>query len=243
MGPAMLLPLAGSALQYFNGKAANDRAQSVEGGAAQTQQGYRTAALSDVNAQANKIATSNPNSAAENGQFVAQLRKNVGGAGNQNGNAPTNFGAPTSALGPVPGANSRYNADSKAAAGQVQKYGDTNAGEMSAIDSAVNQRKNEALQMQTLNTTINGINQQSYAQNLVDQMRARAAGTPNPWVNLAGQVLKGAGAGMSMNNWFSPSSATPSFGPSGGGNWSPSSMGLAPLDSGPIPLTMPSPVT
>jgi hypothetical protein len=218
MGPALFLPVAGMAMNYFNQKHASDAAQSIEGGAAGTQAGYRTAALSDVNKQANNILNSNPTAAAnaEQGSFIKNLRANVGGAGSQTS-------GPTSALGPVAGANKRYGSDTNASAATVQNYGNTNAGEMSAIDTAVNQRKNEALQMQTLGTTLNGLNQQSYSQNFVDQMRAQLAGRPNPWVSMFSKGLETAGMGMAQNGWF-------------GGNGPPSSTAVTFDASNPLNL-------
>ncbi len=188
MGPAIPL-VAGMAINYFNNKNASDKAQNIEGGAAGTQQGYRTAALSDVNQQAKNIANSNPNTSVENGKFVAALR-----AGNTTG---TN--GPTSALGPVAGANKRFGSDVASGNAATSNYGGTQAGEMSAIDSAVTQRKNEALQMNALGTMLSGINQQAYQQNFVDQLRAKSAGTPNPWLSLVSKGLMTGAQGMAMN--------------------------------------------
>jgi hypothetical protein len=216
MGPA-LFTVAGMAVNYFNQKHASDAAQSIEGGAAGTQQGYRTAALSDVNKQAQNIATSDPNAVAaqNNGKFVASLRANQ--SANNGGTS-----GPTSALGPVAGANKRYGSDAAASAGAVQKYGETNAADMSALDSAITQRQNEGLANQTLATTLNGINQQSYRQNFVDQMRAKIAGTPNPWVGLVGKGLEAVGGGMAQNGWFSGTPDATSATGQAAGNTSPS---------------------
>lgn len=224
MGPAVFLPIAATAMNYFNQKNASDKAQNIEGGAAGTQAGYRTAALSDVNQQAKNIANSNPNSAAENGKFVQALR-----AGNTTG---TN--GPTSALSPTPGANKRYGSDTASSAAAVQNYGGTQAGEMSAIDSAVNQRKNEALQMQTLGTTINGLNQQAYNQNFVDQLRARVAGTPNPYIAMAAKGLSAAGMGAAVNGWFGAGGAA-----NQGTNWGASDASNI-MSPGPIYNPMPT---
>ena len=194
MGAAFILPAIGTAMNYFNQRNANERAQKVNLSDEALQNTYRTQALGDVNAQANKIATSNPQAAAaqEGGGFVANLRANQAKEAT-GGTSPTNFGTPTSALGPTPGANKRYGADTANAASQVQSYGNTNAGEMSAIDTAVNQRKNEALAMQTLGTNLNLLNQKSYQQSFVDRLRAAAVGTPSPWISAAAQAIGGSG--------------------------------------------------
>jgi hypothetical protein len=195
MGAAFILPAIGTAMNYFNQRAANSRYNTAEQGAIQNQSAFRNQANTDVLKQINNIATSNPNAAAnsEAGSFVNTLRNNVGGATGTTSKSPTNFGAPTSALGPTPGANKRYASDTAAANNEVQSYGNTNANELSAVDTAVNQRKNEALQMQTLGANLNVLNARSALQAFTDQLRAKAAGTVNPWVGATAQAIGGTG--------------------------------------------------
>jgi hypothetical protein len=188
--------------QYVNTQNANKRQQNAEVQAMDNQKQFSDAAKGQVNKQIQNIATSNPAAAAmkEQGDFVSTLRKNVGGKGTSN--APTNFGAPTSALGPTPGADSRFGKDSATASNQTQSYGDTNAGEMSAVDTAVRQRQNEGLQMQTLGANLNTLGAESYTKNFADQLRAQAAGQANPWVSLFSNMTGGAAGAMAKNGWF-----------------------------------------
>lgn len=192
---------AGNAVNQSN---ANKREQNAEVVAQDNANNFRNQANNLVKQQTQKIATSNPaaDAAQEQGNFVSQLRKNIGGT--------TASGDPTSALGPVAGASSRYNAGTKAASADTQNFGDTMAGNVSAVDAAVRQRQNEALQTQTLGTTLNGLNQQAMSQAFVDQLRAKAAGTPSPWVSMFSNILGQVGGSAAKNGWFT-----------GGGNETP----------------------
>lgn len=206
--PAVLAAVsaAGSAV---NQNAANQRGQNAEVQALDTQNMFRNQADNLVKQQTQKITTSDPDAIAnaEKGSFVNTLRQNVGGTTGAASTDPTNFGAPTSALGPTPGASSKYQSGKTAAAEQTQQYGNTYAGDESAVDAAVRQRQNEGLQMQTLATNLNGLNQQSMAQGFVDQLRTKAASVPNPWVSLFSNALGGAANATSKNGWFSSSPA------------------------------------
>jgi hypothetical protein len=207
---------AGSAVNSNN---ANQRSQNAEVQAQDNQNMFRNQANNMVKQQTQKIATSNPDAIAnaEKGSFVNTLRQNVGGNTGNTSTEPTNFGAPTSALGagPAAGASAKYKAGAAAAGAQTQSYGNQYAGQESAIDAAVRQRQNEGLQMQTLATNLNGLNQQSYSQGFVDQLRARAAGVQSPWASLGSSILGGAANTASKNGWFSGSpsgGSTPYYG-------------------------------
>jgi hypothetical protein len=202
---AAVSAIGSGANQYY----ANKRGQNAEAVALDNANNFKTKANADVNQLTQKIANNNPNAAAnaEEGNFVSTLRKNVGGTTGSASTSPTNFGAPTSALGPTPGANKRFNSDTAAANSQVQSYGNTNAGEMSAVDTAINQRKNEGLQMGTLSANLNQLNQQAYGQTFVDQLRAKTAAQPNPWVDMFTKGLGAASGGMSKNGWFASNPA------------------------------------
>jgi len=202
------MAMASAGGQALNQSAANQRGQNAEVQAMDQQNLLKNQANSDVKQQIQNIATSNPGKLAnaENSQFVSTLRKNVGGTTGTTSTNPTNFGAPTSALGPTPGGSSRFKSDAANAGTEVQQFGNTNAGEMSALDSAINMRKNEGLQMQTLSGNLNQLNQQAYQQAFVDQLREKAAAQTNPWVSMFTGGLGLAANGMSKNGWFSPSS-------------------------------------
>ncbi len=202
MGPAFLIPAAiaavGGIAGGINNAQATKRANAVELQDMNTQNMYRNKALTGVNQQTNAIANSNPRQLQQNeeSQMVNTLRKDVGsGATDSSGN-------PTSALGPVAGASSRYKSGVNAANTDVQNFGQTQAGQKSAVDAAITQRQNEGLAMNTLATTLNGLNQQSYSQAFVDKLRAQAAGTPNPWVNMFSNVMQGGGQAAAKNGWF-----------------------------------------
>lgn len=193
--------------QGVNQQNATKRSNNAEVQALANQQGFKNQANSLVNQQTRNIATSDPNALKnqEESAMVNTLRQNVGGSTGTASKSPTNFGAPTSALGPTPSGSSRYNADKAAAGTQVQNYGNTIAGQESALDSAIRQRQNEGLQMQTLGANLNTLNAQSMAQGFVDQLRAKAAGTTNPWVTMFTQGLGGLAGNMSKNGWGVPS--------------------------------------
>jgi len=175
---------------------ANKRANNAEVVAQDNANKFRNQANNLVKQQTNSIATSNPQQIqnSEQSQFVNSLRKNVGGTDSS--------GNPTSALGPVAGASSRYNAGTKAASADVQNFGGNIAGQESAVDAAIRQRQNEGLQMQTLGTNLNGLNQQAYSQSFVDQLRSKAAGVQSPWVSMFSKILGGAANTAAGNGWF-----------------------------------------
>jgi hypothetical protein len=192
MGAAFLMPAIGAATDYFNQKNANSRAQGAEQTAITHAAGYNTAANDNVQKNIGTINSDSPMALAqsEKGNFVNALRKN---------SAPTNYGAPTSALSPVAGANKRFGTDAAAAGKQVQDFGTANAGNMSAIDAAVNMRKNEGIMMQktAMNNAVLGA--QSSSQAFVDQMRAKAVGQLNPWASMFSKAMSMGGNAMAMN--------------------------------------------
>ena len=173
---------------------ANKRAQNATAESIANQGLFRDQANSQVKNLTQQISQNNPQqlAAKETGDFVANLRKNSAGSAQP--------GA-SSALAPAAGANSRYGKDTAASRAQTEAYGDTNAGEMSAIDSAVRQRQNEGLAMQTLGTNLNTIGANSYTKGFVDQLRTQAAGTANPWVSLFSNILGKGSQAYAKNGW------------------------------------------
>jgi len=228
--------------QGVNQQNATKRSNNAEVQALTNQNQFKNQANSLVNQQTRNIATSDPNALKnqEESAMVNTLRQNVGGSTGTASKSPTNFGAPTSALGPTPSGSSRYNADKAAAGTQVQNYGNTIAGQESALDSAIRQRQNEGLQMQTLGANLNNLNAQSMAQGFVDQLRARAVGTPNPWVTMFTQGLGGAASGMSKNGWFTGGGGSnPLLGNGSIGGGMPGDASLIPAPSWGANLTIP----
>lgn len=191
---AFILPAIGTALNYMNSKAANSRGQDANNAAITNQNNFRNTAVGDVNQTANNIAHSSPTAIANaaNTSFVNNLRTNTAANASANG--------PTSATGAVPGANSRYGAGVAKSTAATQGYGNAQASNMSAMDAAVQQRQNEALQMQTLNTHLNTIGAASQTQQFVDNLRTQAAQQVNPWVKLASGMLTGGGQQLALNS-------------------------------------------
>ena len=210
MGASFILPAIGAAANFINQRNANQRYQGVESEALANQANFRNQANSNVQQETNNIASSSPKALAnaEVANAVNTLRKNVGGSTGTSSTSPTNFGAPTSATAPVAGASKRYGADTASSGQEVQSYGNTNAANMSAIDSAVNQRKNEALSMQTLQANNDVLNARASLQGFTDQLRARAAGTANPWVSLFANAMGNAGQYFAMNKGSSADTPT-----------------------------------
>jgi len=190
--PAVLAAVSAGG-QYANTQSANSRQQAAEVNAINNQQNLRNQANSEVKQLTSQVAQNNPTQLADaaTGQYIQQLRQNAAGsaAGGATTGAPTTFGASTSALPAVPGADPRYAAALKASQAQVQNYGTTYAKEMGGIDAAIRQRQNEGLAAQTLGTNLNTLGAQSYTQNFVDQLRAQAAGTPSPYATLASGIV------------------------------------------------------
>ena len=125
---------------------------------------------------------------------MAQLRKNAAGSGST--------GA-SSALAPVAGGSSRYQADTAKAQTDSQNYGTDLATQMGGIDAAVRQRQNEGLSTATLATGLNRLGAQSQTTNFVDQLRAAIAGQPNPWVTLGTSLLKNGASAAAQEGMFS----------------------------------------
>ena len=215
--PAVIAAV-GAAGQGVNQMNANKRQQNAESQSIADQDQFREQANSQVKNLTQQIATNSPQQLQnqETSNFVNTLRKNEAGSatpGATSNTPDTNFGAPVSALPPAGGASSRYKTDTANAQTQTQQYGNTNAEEMSAIDSAVRQRQNEGLAMQTLGGSLNTLGAESYTKNFVDQLRSQAAGQSNPWVGLFSNMLqKGAGAYAQDPSMFSsgmtPTNAT-----------------------------------
>jgi hypothetical protein len=211
--PAVLAAVSAGG-QAINQSNANQRAQNVETQNIDQQQQAREQANSQVKNLTQQIATNSPGQIAnqEQSQFVNTLRNNEAGsaAGGTTANDPNNFGAPVSALPQnTAGSSKQYQAATKAAQQQVQQYGNTEAGQMSAIDAAVRQRQNEGLAMNTLGTNLNLLGAQSAATGFVNQLRAQAASQPSPWASLFSGILGGTAQGMAKNGWFAGSNTTP----------------------------------
>jgi hypothetical protein len=207
--PAVMAAV-GSAGSAVNQSQANKREQQGEVQSIQDQQAIQEKATQAASQLTKQIATNTPQQIASQatGSYVNQLRRNAAGSATSGANSggTQTGGASTSSLAPAVGASARYNSDKAASQGQVEQYGDTYADEMGQIDAAVRQRQNEGLAMNTLGTNLNLLSGQSYATNFVDQLRAQAAGTANPWVSLLSGLL-GNGAKAAAMNWGS--SATP----------------------------------
>jgi|SRR5579859_1162782 len=183
-----VLAAAGTGAQYVNENQAQGRQQAAEVQAIGNQQNIRGNANAQVKALTDQI---NNNSPAQiqgkaTGDYVNTLRKNAAGSsqGGSTSNNPTNFGQSVSALAPVSGGSSRYNAGKASSQAETQQFGQDNAQELGALDAAVRQRQNEGLAMQTLSGTLNQLGAQSATQNFTDQLRAQSAGQANPWVSL-----------------------------------------------------------
>ena len=184
------IALASSGAQYANTTQANQRQDTAEAAAIANQQAIRQKGTAEVNKTVQDIAKSDPNQIAgkATAQYVDQLRRNSAGSSSPSA---------TSALAPVAGGSSRYNADKASAQEAVQSYGNQKATEMGDLDAAVRQRQNEGLEMSTLNTNLHPLGAQSDAQNFVDQLRSSVAGRPNPMLSLF------AGLGSNTANFLS----------------------------------------
>jgi hypothetical protein len=206
--PAVLAAVSAGG-QAINQSNANSRAQNAEVQGIQQQQQLRQQANDATKALTQQIATNSPGQIAnqEQSQFVNTLRQNEAGsaAGGTTANDPNNFGAPVSALPQnTAGSSKQYQAATKAAQQQVQQYGNTEAGQMSAIDAAVRQRQNEGLALNTLGTNLNLLGAQSGATGFVNQLRAQTAGQSSPWASLFSGILGGVAQGAAKNGWGAP---------------------------------------
>lgn len=201
---AFWVPAALSALsaggQYYNQNQAQSKQNTAEVQALGNQQALRGQANSQVRNLTSQIANDTPQAIAAKatGDYVNVLRQNAAGGGSS-ANPNQTFGAPTSSLPPVPGGSSRYKAGTAASTQEVQDYGNTYADEMGQIDAATRLRQNEGLGVQTLAGNLNGLAQQSYGQNFVDQLRAQSAGQQNPWLSLGSNIVGGAANQLSKN--------------------------------------------
>jgi hypothetical protein len=180
-----VIAAVGGGAEAINQKNANNRAQESETQNIIDQQKLEGQASAGARALTSQIAHDNPAQiqGKATGDYVAQLRKNAAGSGTGTGNAKNQFGQSTSSLAPV-NANARYIGSVTDAQKQVGDYGNTLADEMGGIDAAVRQRQNEGLGMSTYATGLQGLNQQSFGTNFVNQLRTQAAGQANPWVSL-----------------------------------------------------------
>ena len=207
----LILAAVSAAGQQVNQSAANSRAQNTEVQNLQQQQQLRQQANDQVKSLTQQINTNNPQQIADQDQtaFVNNLRKNEAGsaAGGSTGTNSNTFGQPVSALPQtISGASKQYQAGTAASQKESQQYGNTEASQMSALDSAVRQRQNEGLAMQTLGTNLNLLGGQSQMTNFVNQLRAQTASQPNPWASILAGGVGAAGKGMATNGWFAPSS-------------------------------------
>lgn len=222
--PLALAAVSGGA-QYANASSAASRANNAETQSIIDQGQYRNNAMSGVQQLTKQVASNSPNQLTNQATsaFVNTLRKNAAGS-TQGGNTapdPTTFGQSESALPTSTVGGAQYKKGLANSQKQVEQYGNTNAGEMGAIDAAVRQRQNEGLGMQTLGTNLNTQNEESYTKNFVDQLRAQSSGQANPWVglfsNMAGNL-----ANYGSKNWgASPAANASGYLTNGGTQLSP----------------------
>lgn len=213
--PAVLAAVSAGG-QAANQGAANTRANNAEVQAIGQQQQYRQQGDDAVKALTQQIAQSSPQQLQnqETSKFVNTLRQNEAGsaAGGSTSNDANNFGQPVSALAPAAGASSQYKTAAANSQKEAQQYGNTEAQQMSAIDSAVRQRQNEGLALGTLGTNLNLLGAESSGTGFVNQLRAQSASQLNPWGSLFSNILGGVANSASKNGWFSGSpGSSPSY--------------------------------
>lgn len=201
---AFWVPVALTALsaggEYANQSNAQHRQDDATLKGLHDQEELQSAATSKASALTRQIAQSTPQKAQGQltGDYVNQLRRNAAGSkGDPTTKGKTTFGASTSALAPVAGGSSRYNADTGASQQEVANYGDTYASDAAAIDAAVAQRRGESAGMQDLGTQLNTLGAQSQATSFIDQLRAKVAGQANPWLTLGSGMLSAGATGYS----------------------------------------------
>lgn len=189
--PAVLAAVSAGG-QAVNTHQAQNRENTATIAGIKNQQDIQNQGAAAAHALTSQIARNTPTqiAAKSTGDYVKQLRSNAAGSARP--------GA-TSALAPVVGANARYDASKDASQATVQDFGDTNAGEMGNLDAAVRQRQNEGIAMDTLGTNLNGLGAKSATQGFVDQLRAAAAGQPNPWVTLGSNLVGGLAKAYALN--------------------------------------------
>lgn len=190
-----VISAVGSGAQYVNTRNANNRAQDVEASNIMQQQQDQQKANAGAQALAKNIATSNPTALKNDatGQYVQELRRNAAGATSGTTGDDNLNGQSVSALAPNVNGSSRYKSDVNNSQGVVQGFGNSLANEMGTIDSTVRQRQNEGVAMQNYGTELNGLNQQSWGQNFVNQLRAQTAGQANPWVSMFSNLAQNYG--------------------------------------------------
>ncbi len=187
-----VLAAASAGGQYVNTRNAQNRENNATIAGIKDQQDIQSQGVAAARALTDKISRDNPNQIASKatGDYVSQLRRNAAGS--------TQPGA-SSALAPVAGGSARYNAGKDASQSTVENYGNTYAGEMGNLDAATRLRQNEGLDMQDLGTSLNTLGAKSATTGFVDQLRAAAAGQPNPWVTLGSNLIGGLAKAYSLN--------------------------------------------
>lgn len=207
MGAAFLIPTllsaAGTAAEYANSSQANSRQNSTLASGVGQQQGLRSQAAGDIAQTTNTIAKDNPAQLQDQAtqQYIQNLRSNIGSA-QQPG--------VESSLTTQAGANPRYAKAQSAANTAVQGYGSQLAQEKGATDAAVRMRQNEGLDMGSLATSLQGLNQNSQSDYYTNQIASKAAGTQNPWVQAASSFLGNYGNALSKNIGGSGAATMPS---------------------------------
>ena len=197
----------GTGVTYENNKAANDRQQTAETQNIIQQEQLQNKAASGANALTQQIAKDSPTQIQANatGKYVAQLRKNAAGTTATSSSGDKNlFGQPVSALPTSVNGSSRYQTGTANSQSEVQSYGNTLANELGGMDAPVRERQNEGAAMQGYGTALNGLNLSSWGTNFVNQLRAAAAGQPNPWAALAGGMATGAGGALAKSGYGAP---------------------------------------
>lgn len=181
------ISLASGGAQYVNQQQAAKRADTANAKNIMDQGALEQKAVGQTSALTRAIAASNPQNiqGKSTADYVSQLRRNAASG--------------PSSLAPAVGANPRYAKDVQKSNATVQDFGNQTAGQMGAIDAAVRQRQNEGLDMQTVQTGLNGLNAQSGSTNFVNNLRMQQAGQPNPWVTLGAGILQNGAKAYATN--------------------------------------------
>ena len=199
--PAALAAL-GTGASAYNASAANSRAQGQEVQGIEQQNALRQQAAGQVNKTIQQVAQSNPQAlqAKATGDYINQLRTNA---------AATDPGL--SGTSNTPGGSSRFKGDVSAANTSTANYGNDLASQLAATSSAVRQRQQEGLNMNTLQTNLGLIGAQSGQNSFLTQLRAAAAGQQNPWIGMGASLATNAGNFLSKNPQYF-NSKTPTVG-------------------------------
>lgn len=182
----LALAAAGTGAQVYNTRQTAKREDNAAAAGIRQQAARQQQADQRVSQEVGAVERSTPEESrrAAASQFLNQLRQTQAQA--------IDGGAPGAVSG-------RYAGDAAGAEGDVAEFGRQTADTLARISAPGMQRQQESQGFGRLGNDLGQITNAANGDAFLQQLRQRAAGARNPWIDAAGQITTGLGSALATN--------------------------------------------